>query len=101
MTLKGQKVKEVPGTKFSNAAHCEVKHTEGTPTMAARDAESFGKERAMRSGSFREVLFAIAALLVSFTCASPVRAQTPGLVAAYGFAEGAGTTVADSSGNNN
>src|SRR6266849_5419268 len=32
---------------------------------------------------------------------SPARAQTPGLVAAWGFNEGSGTTVADSSGNNN
>src|SRR6267378_1798644 len=31
----------------------------------------------------------------------PVRAQTPGLVAAYAFNEGSGTTVADISGNNN
>src|SRR2546425_523010 len=69
--------------------------------MAAPVSESFDEECAMRSRSFREVLFAIAALLAFLTCASPVKAQAPGLVAAYGFAEGAGTTVADSSGNNN
>src|SRR5256884_7281583 len=32
---------------------------------------------------------------------SPAGAQTPGLVAAYAFSEGSGTTVADASGNNN
>src|SRR2546423_274824 len=32
---------------------------------------------------------------------SPAGAQTPGLVAAYAFNEGSGTTVADTSGNNN
>src|SRR2546421_41505 len=32
---------------------------------------------------------------------SPAGAQTPGLVAAYAFNEGSGTTVADASGNNN
>src|SRR5436853_7313995 len=32
---------------------------------------------------------------------SPAGAQTPGLVAAYAFSEGSGTTVADTSGNNN
>ena len=32
---------------------------------------------------------------------SPAGAQTPGLVAAYAFDEGSGTTVADASGNNN
>src|SRR5256884_7310923 len=44
------------------------------------------------------VLAVFAFLLVN---PSPAGAQTPGLVAAYAFDEGSGTTVADTSGNNN
>src|SRR5438874_2480787 len=44
------------------------------------------------------VLAVFAFLLVN---PSPAGAQTPGLVAAYAFNEGSGTTVADTSGNNN
>ncbi len=45
--------------------------------------------------------FAVLATLTSLTVPSPASAQTPGLVAAYAFNEGSGTTVADMSGNNN
>ena len=44
--------------------------------------------------------FPIVALTILFGV-SAARAQTSGLVAAYSFNEGSGTTVADSSGNNN
>src|SRR6266513_2263134 len=50
------------------------------------------------------VPFPIAVLAVfafSLMNPSPAGAQTPGLVAAYAFSEGSGTTVADASGNNN
>src|SRR5258705_7733629 len=45
--------------------------------------------------------FAVVAAVASFVNPSPARAQVPGLVAAYAFNEGSGTTVADVSGNNN
>src|SRR5258708_26843023 len=45
--------------------------------------------------------FAVLATLTSLTVPSPASAQTPGLVAAYAFNDGSGTTVADMSGNNN
>jgi len=45
--------------------------------------------------------FAVLATLTSLMVVFPARAQTPGLVAAYAFNEGSGTTVADISGNNN
>src|SRR5258708_21385286 len=45
--------------------------------------------------------FAVFATLTSLTVPSPASAQPPGLVAAYAFNEGSGTTVADMSGNNN
>src|SRR5882762_10354968 len=45
--------------------------------------------------------FAVLATLASLMNPSPAGAQTPGLVAAYAFSEGSGTTVADISGNNN
>src|SRR2546428_13549861 len=40
-------------------------------------------------------------LLASLIFTPSAKAQTSGLVAAYGFSEGAGPTVADASGNNN
>src|SRR5260221_223969 len=43
---------------------------------------------------------AVLAALTSFMDPSSARAQTPGLMAAYAFNEGAGTTVADVSGHN-
>src|SRR5258708_3874484 len=45
--------------------------------------------------------FAVVAAVASFVNPSPARAQVTGLVAAYAFNEGSGTTVADVSGNNN
>jgi len=57
--------------------------------------------RDMATRLFAGTTLVIAALLGSLTPARPAAAQNPGLVAAYGFAEGAGTTVVDSSGNNN
>src|SRR4051794_14859812 len=46
-------------------------------------------------------LGAVSAAVVVALGATPASAATPGLVAAYSFDEGAGTTVADSSGNGN
>src|SRR2546426_12722664 len=51
--------------------------------------------------SIATVGFAVLATLASLMNPSPAWAQTPGLVAAYAFSEGSGTTVADISGNNN
>src|SRR3989441_755782 len=55
----------------------------------------------MRYRSIAAAGFAVLATLTSLTVPSPASAQTPGLVAAYAFNEGSGTTVADISGNNN
>src|SRR5438132_3412296 len=55
----------------------------------------------MRYRSIAAAGFAVLATLTSLTVPSPASAQTPGLVAAYAFSEGSGTTVADTSGNNN
>src|SRR6266545_4501513 len=48
-------------------------------------------------------IFSVGMLFLLLGSASPVSAQTPaqGLVAAYSFSEGSGTTTADASGNNN
>ena len=46
----------------------------------------------------RSSILAVLALLL---CPPAAIAQTPGLVAAYGFNEGSGTSMADVSGNNN
>jgi hypothetical protein len=54
-----------------------------------------------KSSSARRALILICSLLtVLLIGAVPCSAQTPGLVAAYNFNEGTGTTVADVSGNN-
>src|SRR6266704_3451489 len=50
---------------------------------------------------YRSIAAAGLATLTSLMVVFPARAQTPGLVAAYAFNEGSGTTVADVSGNNN
>src|SRR6266446_6399155 len=55
----------------------------------------------MRYRSIAAAGFAVLATLTSLTVPSPASAQTPGLVAAYAFNEGSGTTVADISGNDN
>src|SRR3989442_11219097 len=55
----------------------------------------------MRRRPLVELALAVLALLGSLTLTPEARAQAPGLVAAYGFSEGAGPTVADQSGNNN
>src|SRR5262245_31514455 len=66
------------------------------------DLRRHAKENRMRSRRFGGITFVVAAtFLVSSAFTSIAGAQTPGLVASYGFAEGAGPTVADSSGNNN
>src|SRR5882762_4851371 len=50
---------------------------------------------------YRSIAAAVLATLASLMNPSPAGAQIPGLVAAYAFNEGSGTTVADISGNNN
>src|SRR5882724_6206253 len=75
------------------------RHEAMTVTTKSREATS-------RAGivGYRTVAaagFAVVAAVASFVNPSPARAQVPGLVAAYAFNEGSGTTVADVSGNNN
>jgi predicted homoserine dehydrogenase-like protein len=67
----------------------------------AWDSVSFLKERVTRLGTVGRAVLAVAALLASLTYTLSANAQPAGLVAVYSFAEGAGTTVADASGNNN
>src|SRR2546422_959548 len=55
----------------------------------------------MRYRSIAATGSAVLATLTSLTVPSPASAQTPGLVVAYAFNEGSGTTVADISGNDN
>jgi hypothetical protein len=60
--------------------------------------------RAFRGGRPRRALLPLCvalSLCVSLLSTTPARGAPPGLVAAYSFDEGAGTTVADASGNNN
>src|SRR5258706_318946 len=75
------------------------RHEAMTVTTKSREATS-------RAGivGYRTVAavgFAVVAAVASFVNPSPARAQVTGLVAAYAFDEGSGTTVADVSGNNN
>src|ERR1044072_889219 len=64
------------------------------------------RDQVLRAGriGYRSIAaagFGPLAPLSSLMNPSPTRAQTPGLVAAYALSEGSGTTVADTSGNNN
>src|SRR5882724_9543448 len=75
------------------------RHEAMTVTTKSREATS-------RAGivGYRTVAaagFSVVAAFVTIMNPSPARAQVPGLVAAYAFNEGSGTTVADVSGNNN
>src|SRR5262245_64561549 len=65
------------------------------------DLKSSAVENRMRSQRFGRAALVLVTVVALSAITSTARAQTAGLVAAYSFAEGAGPTVADSSGNNN
>src|SRR5262245_61392620 len=70
-------------------------------TAKRDDLKCSAVENRMRSQRFGRAALVLVIVLALSAITSTARAQTAGLVAAYGFAEGAGPTVADSSGNNN
>src|SRR5438876_8972537 len=69
--------------------------------MSVQSRAACSRAGLMGYWSIAAVGFAVLATLASLMNPSPAGAQTPGLVAAYAFSEGSGTTVADMSGNNN
>ncbi len=84
---------EIAGSREKN--RCDGALIMGVPSREAPSRASvIGYRQIATMG------FAVLAALTSFMDPSSARAQTPGLMAAYAFNEGAGTTVADVSGHN-